>query len=265
MDRKMRNIGYGILIIGILSVGTLVVINFTAPTKYLHFERVFSQSELTSVNYVSIIIHGLVDCELSLQFEDNTDLMYRIDVELYDVNQTLHFQYLDYTASVPGIGINAGDNIGSTTRVKSMDIVLGTKHPYRIIFFGDYSENVTADIEYSNGANLGGGAFAYTMPGNLELDFDENVDPSEGGLEMEIGLDSSPLEFATVNIDLPDEMDGYAAIRASFESITTSGWVIYDEDSVYHVKHYRTAENPQGPLLNIWRLLAGTLVANLHD
>jgi len=131
-----------------------------------------------------------------------------------------------------------------------MNITLGTGHSYAIILGGGSdSRNVTGNIVFDNNATLGGEEFGYLFPGSLNLVFTENVDYSQGGLEMvNIGADE-----LTVNmyIDLPDGMDGYAEFRSESMSISATGWTMWKETVTPPVRYYRTAESPTKPLLDI--------------
>ncbi|TFG27368.1 hypothetical protein EU528_12995 [Candidatus Thorarchaeota archaeon] len=260
---KTRNIIIAVLVISIISVGTIVVLNpnLLGSGTLLHYERVY-----TGEKPVMLIVGGLKDCVLTLGYEDNEDLMYRIDVELYDSSETIYFEYRgngigDYQHF---IDINTGSHWGSTTRAKTMNITLGSGHAYYISLGGDSnSANVTGNIVFDNNATLGGEEFAYLFPGTLNLVFTEDIDYSQGGLDMDIGKDNEEISSVNMYIDLPDGMDGHAIFRSESMSISTTGWTMYKQTVSPPEKWYRTSESPTKPLLDIDKVFGDSIMASL--
>jgi len=244
---KNRNIIAGIIVVVVLGVSVFAaMILFPPSSTTLHYERNY-----TGDKPVSLIIAGLEDCVLTLGYEDNEDLMYRIDVELYDASETIYFEYWGYTLKYQ-IEIN-GANYNHVTRARYMNITLGTGHPYYIILGGgSNSRNVTGNIVFDNNATLGGGEFSYIFPGSLNLVFTENVDYSQGGLEMvSIGGSYYDIDSISMYIDLPDGMDGRASFLSESMSISATGWTMWKETVNPPERYYRTAESPTKPLLDI--------------
>ncbi len=248
----------GIVIAAVLCVSAFAAVTlFSSFPTTLHYERNYTGSKS-----VSLIIGGLEDCVLTLGYEDNEDLMYRIDVELYDASEEIYFEYWGYTLQYQ-IEIN-GANYGTTTRARYMNITLGTGHPYSIILGGDNSRNVTGNIVFDNNATLGGEEFAYYYPGNLNLVFTENVDYSQGGLYMEsIGGFNDPIASVNMYIDLPDGMDGSVSFRSESMSISATGWTMWKETVSPPEIFYRTAESPTKPLLDIDTVYGDSISATL--
>ena len=247
----------GIVIAAVLCVSAFAAVTlFSSPSTTLHYER-----DYTGNKPVSLIIGGLEDCVLTLGYEDNEDLMYRIDVELYDASEDIYFEYWGYTLQYQ-IEIN-GANYGTTTRARTMNITLGTGHPYSIILGGDDSRNVTGNIVFDNNATLGGGEFSYFYPGSLNLVFTENVDYSQGGLEMRIGLFNYEIASVNMYIDLPDGMDGSASFRSDSISVSATGWTMWKETVSPPEIFYRTAESPTKPLLDIDTVYGDSISATL--
>ncbi len=214
----------------------------------LHYERNY-----TGDKPVFLAIAGLEDCVLTLGYEDNEDLMYRIDIELYDASEVA---YLEYRGTGTGdyqhfVELNRESHSGHTTHARTINITLGTGHAYYIALGDSNSRNVTSNIVFSNNATLGGEEFVYLFPGSLNLVFSEDVDYSQGGLEMRIGLDNYEIGSVNMYIDLPDGMDGRASFLSESMSISASGWTLWHETVSPPERYYRTTDSPTKPLLDI--------------
>ena len=261
LESKNKNIIISIAIVAVLCVGTFAAVTFMFPSDTLHYERNY-----TGDKPVSLMISGLEDCVLTLGYEDNEDLMYRIDIELYDASETIYF---DYRGN--GIGsyqhfveINGGSHFGSTTRARTMNIILGSGHPYLIYLGGDSnSRNVTSNIVIDNNATLGDEEFAYLFPGSLNLVFTEDVDYSQGGLLMDIGKSNEEIVSVVMNVDLPDGMDGYVRFISDSMSISSTGWTLYDTGINPTSSYYRTSVELDLPLLDIDQVFGDTISATL--
>ncbi len=146
-----------------------------------------------------------------------------------------------------------------------MNITLGTGHPYYISLGGDSnSRNVTGNIVFDNNATLGGMEFAYMFPGSLSLVFTENVDYSQGGLNMEtIGRPNYEIASVNMYIDLPDGMDGTASFNSDSMSISATGWTMWSETVSPPERHYRTSASPTKPLLDIDTVYGDSISATL--
>jgi len=239
-----RNMVAGIVVVAMLCVSAFAAVTIFSSQTILHYERRY-----TGDKPVYLGISGLEDCVLTLGYEDNEDLMYRIDVELYDTSETIYFDYTS-SGSYYEVKINGGMHFGTTTRTRYVNITLGTGHPYYISLGGD----VTGNIVFDNNATLGGEEFGYLFPGSLNLVFTENVDYSQGGLEMvSIGgwLTSNELSSVNMYINLPDGMDGKASFLSDSMSISATGWTMWKETVIPPERYYRTAESMTKPLLDI--------------
>lgn len=233
-----------IVVLAVLCVSVFAAVTLFFPSTTLHYERRY-----TGDKPVSLIIGGLEDCVLTLGYENNEDLMYCIDIELYDADETVYFEYWGHTWQHQ-IEIN-GANYNHATRARYMNITLGTGHPYYIALGGSGSRNVTGNIVFDNNATLGGDEFAYGFPGTLNLVFTEDVDYSQGGLEMRIGLPNYEIASVNMYIDLPDGMDGSASFLSESMSISATGWTLWDETVIPPERYYRTSASPTKPLLEI--------------
>jgi hypothetical protein len=259
LDKRQKNVAIAIAAIVVLSVAAISIVTIFTPSTLLHYER-----DYTGSRPVFIGIAGLEDCILNLKYENNEVLMYRIDIELYSASEPVYFEYRgglagDYEHFVL---MNWEDHYGDTTHAKSMNITLGTGHAYEITLGGDpNSRNVTSYVVFSNNATLGNRTFTYLFPGTLNLNFGENVNSSKGGFDMEIGETNFVVSSVSMTINLPATMDGNAVFTSNSTSVTTNGWTLYNTTST--TESYRTSETLLKPLLDIDKVYATTLVADL--
>jgi hypothetical protein len=259
MSERMKKVVSSVFVIAILCVSTLLVFNYiTTPFSWYpnHYERQMSDSET-----VHLYVKGLQDCILTIEYEQNENLMYRIKAELYDSSETLTVEY--HAGSYVRHQVNI--NPGLTTRAKFVNITLGTGHPYYVMMgaSNDNSRNVTGNIFFDNNATIGGQTYTYYMPGSLNLEFTENVDHSQGGLDIDVGSYNFHVDSVLMNIDLPDGMDGDATFNSEGVSISISGWTLYHDASSPPVRSYRTSSNSTKPLLTIDHVYASSILATL--
>jgi len=242
------------MVVAIVNVAVLCVSAFNVVTIFssqttLHYERRY-----TGDKPVFLGISGLEDCVLTLGYEDNEDLMYHIDIELYDTSEVAYFEYRGTGSGTYQhfVEINRENHCGHTSRARTMNITLGTGHSYHILL-GDsgFSGNVTTNIVFDNNATHGGEEFAYLFSGSLNLVFTENVNYSQGGLEMRIGLPNYEIPSVSMYINLPDGMDGRASFLSDSMSISATGWTMWKETVIPPERYYRTAVSPTKPLLDI--------------
>jgi hypothetical protein len=263
MNNRQKNAVVAFTAIIVLSVAAISVVTFFAPSTLLHYER-----EYTGNKPVFIGIAGLQDCVLTLKYENNDALMYKIDIDLYSASEPVYFEYRggetgDYENVVL---MNWEDHYGDTTHAKSVSITLGTGHAYSITLGGDSnSRNVSAHVTFDNNATLGNETFTYLFPGSLNLNFTENVDSSKGGLDMEIGETDFVIDAVSMVINLPGEMEGHAIFTSNSTSVTTFGWILYNETYNPTTKYYRTSIEMLTPLLDIDKVYANTIIATLIE
>ncbi|MFX0045160.1 MAG: hypothetical protein ACFE8Z_04885, partial [Candidatus Hermodarchaeota archaeon] len=119
MLANMKTIGtLVVLVIGIGLFGAVLL--FQSQPQYetsYHFEASYP-SEADS--YVSLRVDHLLDCNVTVEFEDNSQLWYSIDVVLYEPGPSI-------TVEETGDNdISINQDATSPVRVKSLDITLGT-------------------------------------------------------------------------------------------------------------------------------------------
>jgi len=197
--------------------------------------------------------NDLKDCNVTVSYVNDSSVFYRLDVELYSpaVGSS------PFTAKDSKDAYDAGLIFTVTSRIRSVNLVLGTGTQYDILF--DCSAaNLNTTIIYSNGALMGGDArIRYWASGTLRFAFTESVSFSDKG--MECMLDLTPSGTVCIYVDLPDGMDGQASL-GGYEVYATelSGWHYRGGND------YSTVITVHDPLLDL-SVLAGTAYGILRD
>ena len=257
MERtKLIAIGVIVIVIGVAGVGFLLLGPLGTPT---HYEQEYP---VGSSKHIMVFI-GLVDCNLTISFRNDSTLLYSIDVELYSDSdfRVYYSEWSEYHA----VKINKFEGEMSTgpARLKSVDIVLGTAAQYVI---GVGGENIDASISYGNGAKLGYHSdgveytdddFIFEASGSVRFTFENDVDFSSGGLDVQLSSSGGPLDYlgsAILDIDLPEGMTGRVSYFDSAMSVDNNGWIPYPDKYQYG----------SGPLLDIHvRATTGSMTLNL--
>ncbi len=229
-----------VVLIGIGLFGAVLLLQSQPhyETSY-HFEANYA-SEADSI--VSLRVDHLLDCNVTVEFDDSSQLWYSIDVVLYEPGPSI-------TVEETGDNdISINQDATSPVRVKSLDITLGTGYPNRVVLGGsteDESSNINAVLEIDNGAMLGGESVGFSMGSNLHLSLGEDVDISQGGYF--IGA-SSGVDDVHLMIDLPVGLNGRLYTTSPHQNLTLLGWSLTAEFD--DQKNYSTG-NETVPLLHI--------------
>jgi hypothetical protein len=229
-----------VLVVGVGLFGVVLLLQSQPQyeTSY-HFEANYPSG---ADSIVSLRVDHLLDCNVTVDFEDNSLLWYSIDVVLYEPGPSI-------TVEETGDNdISINQDVTSPVRVKSLDITLGTGYPYRIVLGGsteDESSNINAVVEIDNGAVLGGESVGFSMGGDLHLSLGEDVDISQGGYF--VGA-SSDVDDVHLMIDLPVGLNGRLYTTSSNQNLTLLGWSLTAEFGLQ--KNYSTG-NETTPLLHM--------------
>ncbi|MFW9919255.1 MAG: hypothetical protein ACFFED_06635 [Candidatus Thorarchaeota archaeon] len=216
----------GMLIVCILvSAGVLAFVTSYPLSDTFTFERSFNGDALP----VRIDIENMKDCELTLEFIDDNALMYRIDVEFYEMHRlNLDFTFRHISESRHYIGLD-----GSGLRIRSIHVLLGSAAPYDIGFSGGLSDNVTCFATYSNQACLGGTFLCAFLNSTLSFNLTSDVKSINGYAEtmLFLGASNRYLDSITLNVDLKDAVNGLAYLRNESLQVSCSGWMYtYDHN-----------------------------------
>jgi len=241
----------GAAVIVVAVVGVLVVfVGLPLTQTQFHYERQYPVGE---TRYVLLYISDFdtTPTDISINFVDNPDLMYSIDVEQY---QPGHHHSTEYNVWDEHISIDVRQTNGGS-QTSSIDITLGTGTSYVIAIAG--SSELYVSVEYNNGAVLGEHAMLDLSCINSTLDFvfTENVNFTTVGLSVRTQRDID----VTVDIDLPSGMNGILThpMFTSFSG-TMVGW---GQTSLTEISTSSTSE----PLLDFSHVTSGAIGGSLRD
>ena len=247
MNRRMKAVAV-VVVVTVATVGVVLVINPYA-TQF-HYEQAWDSGD---ARWGSIRIFDLEDCNVTISFVNDSSVFYTLDVELYTPTFASSAFTVKDSEGLYGVGLK----FTATSRIRSMNLVLGTGTQYDISFYCG-TANLNTTIIYSNGALMGDDArIIYEASGILRFAFTESVSFSDKGMECVIGLYFSGTVY--VYVDLPDGMDGRAFLGGDHIYTTElSGWY-------YRLGNtYSTAVIVQEPLLDI-NAHGTTVYASLYD
>jgi hypothetical protein len=202
-----------------------------------HYERRISDPDN---GIYTIGVDNIQDCRLNISFVDDPNLLYSIDVEMYGFESSSSFYVYDWEGTIRtdfNYYVRPGrtDWVGEPTRIKSMDVVLGTGKAYNIYIAG---VNLTAYVTYSNGALIAPhGYFRYIAPDSTVLFIydgysvdDSTLEEEADSVRLDVDLgseDSAGQRLRTVILDvnLPYLYFGDADLLSPSLSVNLEGWV----------------------------------------
>ena len=187
---------------------------------------------------------NLQDCALNISFVDDPELLYIIDVELYEpspASSAFEMTVNDYREQSGWMDIR----FNGILSIKSLQVVLGSGVPYEIVVPSSGS-NVNATLIYGNNVLGSGASLHYSATGSIaNLIFTEDMVFSETG--MEVGLGGA--DYVYFHMDLADGLNGKATFREPLFIHSNTGWT-FRSQFFDQVTYSTDPLNPE-PLLEI--------------
>jgi hypothetical protein len=210
MNRRAVAVVLALIIVG---AGTILFLSPRSSTSF-HFEDVYPEGDRYPVY---LWLTDIQDCALNLSFVDNSDLLYQIDVELYDSQpapSAFDLTIEDFRVQSSWIEVS----FHALLSFKSLQITLGSGVPYMIVVTGS---DVNATFVYDNNAIGSGASIDYSITGSfVSLSLTEDMVFSTTGMEVSI---SEP-DYAYLSLDLPDGVNGLATFREPLSIHSNNGW-----------------------------------------
>ena len=196
----------------------MVYVGIPLVSTHFHYERYLDPDE-TRYGYIEIRVQY---ANVTVRFEDDPTLLYRIDVVQYQPGWR-HRVYNGDSANYVGIDIAGRDRWGNPERTERVDIVLGTGTHYDI-YIGHWNLNVS--VVYDNGVRLGSDELRIDCTGTVYFEFTEDVSFGASGLYVHISSNAN----ATLVVDLPPGMNGRMRMNpySTIISQWTYGWFLVD-------------------------------------
>ena len=198
LDRRKLS-GIFIAVVFVVGVVGVVVIVDNIPTTY-HYEEWLPGSAVRDTRFT---IAGVDDANITVSFVDEPGLWYRIDMTHYTSVKHHAVQAVTKPTFLP-----LRVHLTSVTRLKTINIVLGTDVAHSLYISGD---NLNTVINVDNGAKISGSRCRFHSTGVFQFNLGENVNYTSEGMDLIVGdgfLLPEPPERVVLDINLPPGMNG---------------------------------------------------------
>lgn len=226
-----------VLALLVVAAGTVILLLPRSASSF-HLEAEYSGD---GIDPIFFWLTGLQDCSLNVSFIDDPDLMYEIDVELYE-SQPAPSAFdlsVDQFLDIRFEGILS---------IKSLQVTLGSGVSY-MIRVSSFCSNVNATFIYANNVIGSAASLHYSATGSfISLTFTEEMVFSDIGMEVSVGAAGEP-DLAYLHTDLADGVNGKATFREPLSIHSNTGWV-YRSGFLNEVTYSTDPVNPE-PLLEI--------------
>lgn len=202
--------------VSVLTVGIGIVMAGTIYSFQEHVPREASQAAL--------IISELTDCNLTITFIDEPNLLYRIDIEYYEP-VPIWSAYPPHKITVGPVA--AGAQIYPSQRVRSLNVTVGPA-VYWLDFHRCYNLNST--IVYDGAVELNQ-TLRYYASGSLDVIVTEDI---RNGIGADITSDEVRLD-----ITVPTGFAGCVFFQSDSVTVERTGWA-YSVDINYNTHAYGT-------------------------
>ena len=217
MKRRTAGIVIALMVtVSILTVGIGIVM---ADTRYS-----FQELVPDGASQAALIIYDISDCNLTITFIDESNLLYRMDIEYYEP-VPIWSAYLRHEITVGPLSASA--QIHPNMRVRSLNITVGPAI-YQLHFFRCY--NVNSTIVYDGTVELNQ-TLMYYASGSLNVIVTEDI-------RNRIGA-SITSDDVRLDITVPTGFSGGVFFRSGSATIERTGWE-YSEDIYYDTHAYGT-------------------------
>ncbi|MHA1935174.1 MAG: hypothetical protein ACW97A_07820 [Candidatus Thorarchaeota archaeon] len=235
------------LVITGLILGAALSIIFVTNSLGLtfHYEEYMNSDELEEVLFV---ITDIEDANLTIRFEDDRDLLYRLDVGLYPWSE-------GHSINIEDKGYVTDVTLRGNGRIRSVDLVLGTGVFYKLHITPGVGSMLNTIVTYDNGALLyyHKSDFQYVASGSLTFNFKENA--SFVGTHFDADIQCDNLEL---NIDLPVDTQGSVTFGPAILTFESHGWMYKG------IGYFGTCTPIRTPYLNL-QITADTARAFLRN
>ena len=197
-NRKLAGIFVAFLII-IGTVGIVNIIDSTPDTFY--YEASLPEDETRDARFS---ITGIEDTNITVSFVSEPGLWYRMDVTHYTDGKRHSVENVTEPDFLP-----LRVQVTSVTRVKSINVVLGTDVTHSVYISGF---NLNTIVVVDNGAKISGSRCRFYGTGVFQFILTENVNYTIQGMDVEVGdffsIYESP-ELVVLDINLPTGLNGH--------------------------------------------------------
>jgi len=213
-----------VIIVGF--VGVFIVIPAVSTTFHYSFQLGDSETRNIGVTLID-----LDDTNVSITFTNSPSLWFQMEVVQYTPG-------LGHQTETLRLGTHNSLIVTGSTRIKSIDLVLGSEAYYSLTILGD---NVNVTIIMDNGATISGQEYLFSATGIFRFRMTEDVSFATEGFRIGADSTTSP-SLIVLDIDLPSTMNGdLEAPDVTF---------VFNEWTSHATNHWTTPSTDQ-PLLRI--------------
>lgn len=254
----MNEMTVAIVIVIVVVGATAAVMLIPQSSSTYHLEAAYLVGERTPVG---LSFSGVTDCTLDISFVDNPDLLYAIDVWLYEPllpSSAFHLTLTDDRDQSGAVSVL----FEGVARIKCLQVVLGSGVPYNILVASPCSDMETT-IVYTNNMIGTNATLDYSATGSsLDLTFTEDMIFSERGMDVTVG-ETALADTVYLSVNLVDGVNGRAVLSTPLTIHQNTGWV-NRSTFLDQVTYNTNSLNPE-PLLNIDIRAAEDVYAWLTD
>ena len=231
-----------VLILLVVSAIAIVVVMPPIASEF-HLEQ-----DMTTEhgNHVTITVDGFSNCNFSVSFSEDPNLLYSLDL------------FLQQPAALGSVMDIVEDNdsvdffavYGDNQVVSDAHLVLNSDVSINLAI--NNAVNIEANVVYSNGVNLSGCRFDfYESTGKLTFEMDSTVvHTSDDLFYMRVGQGGETWpEELHIDVTLSSDIYGWIYLQAEEELTPNSvdGWVVVEEHACVNLDVYGTGWPPFDP------------------
>ena len=236
----MNKKGIASVIALVVVAGVTAVLLIPRSVSTYHLEAEYPQGEKKPAY---LWLTDIQDCNLEVSFVDDLNLLYEVNVALYEsvpASSAFEFTVNDYRTSSGWMDVK----LNGIKSIKVLQVTLGSGVPYYLVVTGT---DVNATFIYDNSAVGSGASIDYSATGSfVNLTFGETMTFSSFG--MDVSIAGEP-DYAYLYVNLPDGVNGAATIKEPLSIHSNTGWV-FRSQFVDTVTYSTDPVNPE-PLLGI--------------
>ncbi len=198
----------------IVVAASTVILLLPRSASSFHLEAEYSGD---GIDPIYLWLTGLQDCALNVSFVDDPDLMYEIDVELYESQPA---------SSAFDLSVNEWLDIRfeAILSIKSLQVTLGSGVSYKIVVLS--GSNMNATLIYENNVIGSEASLEYAATGSfVNLQFSEDMVFSDEGMEIDVGTGGvNRPDNIYLTLDLANGVNGFGQFSKPLSVHANTGW-----------------------------------------
>jgi hypothetical protein len=224
----------GVVVVVSILLGVLFFVNYGFPALSFHRE---ARNPNTQHSHVTLWLTDLQDSILDVSFVDDSDLIYRMDIELFNPSFAASAFELTIEASRTQVRFNA------LVAIRRVMLVLGSATPYDILVGGS---NVTGTFVFGNNMKGSDTELHYSATGVVNLTLTEDIEFLGGEMRVIAGTQLGLPDYVYIDVDVIEGLNGQITFNGPFSLHSSTGWEYYSsffDDVTYRTSSYDPFNN----------------------